>query len=131
MIEIKSVKIDVIENNILRDRAIRARCGRSTEYIAIINEIEVAFLSCEDWSNVSEVFIYEIFVLPEYRGKGIGNHLIKFSENKAKELNCNKVLLRPEPFDKTIGFDFLLSWYKRLGYEKMKSRPDIMFKNIF
>ncbi|HEI7943910.1 TPA: GNAT family N-acetyltransferase [Morganella morganii] len=130
MIEIKNIKLENIKNNTLKQLAINSRCGRSTEYIAFFNNIESAFLSYEDWSDKSECFIYEIFVLPEYRMNGIGKTLIYFSEKKAKELGCHKVILRPDPFDKSISKEFLFSWYEKLGYNKTNINSDTMLKFI-
>ncbi|MFD1091805.1 GNAT family N-acetyltransferase [Providencia rettgeri] len=130
MIEIKSVELGLIRNSELKERATRAQSGRSTEYIAFFNNIEVGLLSYENWSEKSEGFIYEIFILPEYRNNGVGNHFLEFSECKARDLKCKKIILDPNPFDHTVTLEFLISWYEKHGYKKDTTGANKMYKEI-
>lgn len=113
------IKIDILEsidNLSLRDRAERARCGRSKEFVAIIDGREAALLSYEDWNDQSLGFIYEICVLPEYRAQDIGRGLLSYAEELAKELHCTSIRLQPYAFDRTLDSKWLVSWYARHGY---------------
>lgn len=130
MIEIRSVQLDEIQNNKLQEHVYRAHNSRSTEYIVFIDEIEAALLSYEDWSDRFEGFIYEIYVLEEYRKNGLGTKLLKFAENKARLLKCNKIFLEPRPLDKNVTSEFLVSWYGKQGYQKHSLDVDKMFKLI-
>lgn len=62
-----------VKNEVLYERAERARGGRSQEFVALINGAESALLSYEDWSDQSVGFIHEIFVLPGFKKQGIGS----------------------------------------------------------
>ncbi|HHN8580381.1 MULTISPECIES: GNAT family N-acetyltransferase [Providencia] len=129
-IDILEIQLNKIKNEELQERAIRASGGRSTEYIVLIDKVEVALLSYEDWSDRSEGFIYEIFVLAGHRNNGIGSLLLKFAEKKALELNCNKIILEPQPFDHTVNFSFLVGWYSKNGYQQCSLNSNRMFKLI-
>lgn len=88
-------------------------------YIARLDEYEAGFLCYDDWSDQSNGFIYEIFVLPEYRNHGIGRSLLSHSEQLAKSLHCKSIRLEPHAFDHTIDLSCLISWYTRNGYATM------------
>lgn len=130
MIKIHAAQLDKIQNDKLRDIAEDAQSKVSTEYIAFINDKESAILSLEHWANKPDALIYTLFVLDEYRKKGIGSMLLQFAEQKALELNCKKIVLEPRPFDRTITLNFLVDWYKKNGYQQSCSDTDKMFKKI-
>ncbi|ELC7281780.1 GNAT family N-acetyltransferase [Aeromonas veronii] len=108
--------LESVENLYLRERAERARSGRSREFVAKIDGCEAGLLSYEDWSDQSLGFIYEIFVLPEYRGQGLGRGLLSYAEELAKGLHCTSIRLEPYAFDHTLDSEWLVSWYARHGY---------------
>ena len=108
--------LESVENLFLRERAERARCGRSREFVAKVDGCEAGILSYEDWSDQSLGFIYEIFVLPEYRGQGLGRGLLSYAEELAKGLHCTRIRLEPYAFDRTLDSEWLVSWYARHGY---------------
>ncbi|WP_386084120.1 GNAT family N-acetyltransferase [Vreelandella sp. F11] len=112
----------------LRDLAGRASNGRSKSYIAKIYECEVGFLCYDDWSDQGNGFIYEIFVLPEYRGQGVGHSLLLYSEELAKSLRCASIRLEPHAFDRTVDSNWLVSWYLRQGYSPMPNDSKKMEK---
>jgi len=110
---------DSVSNLVLRDLAERANGGRSRRFIAKFEEREVGFLCYDDWTDQSNGFIYEIYVLPAYRAKGIGNSLLSFAEDLARSLGCTSIRLAPHAFDGTVSPDMLLSWYGDKGYVPM------------
>lgn len=131
---LKIVRIDTsgcVANPRLRDLAERAENGRSQEFVAEIDGSEVGFLSYEDWSDQSLGFIYEIFVLPEFRGQGIGRDLLSYSEALAKSLRCTSIRLEPYAFDREVGSEWLISWYARKGYVPKTDDPRMMEKGLF
>ncbi|MGD9211802.1 MAG: GNAT family N-acetyltransferase [Desulfobacteraceae bacterium] len=131
MIEIIPIKnLKQVINTILRQRAEQASSRRSTEYIVMYENKEVAILSYEDWSDKKLGFIYEIYVLPEYREKGIGTKLLLFSENKAIQLGCNRLELNANPFDRSIEKDILISWYEKHGYVMQSNSFERMEKLV-
>lgn len=127
------IKIDILEsmdNLYLRDRAERASGGRSKEFVAIIDGREAGLLSYEDWSDQSLGFIYEIYVLPEYRAQGIGRGLLSYAEKLAKKLHCTSIRLEPYPLDRTQDSEWLVSWYARHGYVQKTDDLAKMEKNL-
>jgi GNAT superfamily N-acetyltransferase len=105
-----------VKNNVLRDRAERNRGGMQ-EFLAIVDETECGFLAFGDWSHYSLGFIHEIFVLPEFRGLGLGGSLLSYAEQLAVRLGCTCVRLEVRSLDREkVSDEFLTSWYLRNGY---------------
>ncbi|MGM7700301.1 GNAT family N-acetyltransferase [Pseudalkalibacillus sp. Hm43] len=61
--------------------------------------------------ETEEVFLYEIWMDPEFRGKGYGTQSMKELHRRAKELGAKKVGLHV--FGQNTG---AITLYKRLGY---------------
>ena len=81
MIEVNQVSnLNEIQNSTIRSRAERAQSRRTLEFIAKCDGLESAFLSFEDWSDKSLGFIYEIYVLPEFRNQNLGGALLQKAE---------------------------------------------------
>lgn len=57
------------------------------------------------------LYLGMLTVSPELQGKGIGKMLLLASEEKAKELNCNSVVMTVITKRRE-----LIDWYKRQGY---------------
>lgn len=119
-----------VNNEVLRERIERARGSRSIEYVLLIDGVESAFISFENWSDQSFGFIYEIFVLPIFRGQGLGSKLLSHAEELAKEFGCTRVELEANPFDRTISKEQLISWYTRNGYLRKIEDPERLEKVI-
>lgn len=131
LIEVNQVNnLNKIQNNTLRTRAERAKSGRTLEFIAKCDGLESAFLSFEDWSDKSFGFIYEIYVLPEFRNKSLGGSLLQKAEEVAIKLGCTKLQLDVHAFDRTIDKSTLYSWYSEKGYIKVSSNSERMEKII-
>lgn len=131
MIEVNQVNnLNEIQNGTLRTRAERARTGRTLEFIAKCDGLESAFLSFEDWSDKSLGFIYEIYVLPEFRNKSLGGSLLQKAEEVAIKLGCTKLQLDVYAFDRSLDKSALYSWYSEKGYVKADRNSDRMEKNI-
>jgi len=131
VIEINQVKnLNEIQNGTLRTRAERAQSGRALEFIAKCDDLESAFLSFEDWSDKSLGFIYEIYVLPEFRNKSLGGSLLKKAEDVAIKLGCTKLQLDVHAFDRTLDKSSLYSWYSEKGYIRASSNSERMEKTI-
>ena len=55
--------------------------------------------------------IHWVYILPEYQRKGIGTALVRYVEQKAKEIGLKRLRLL------TVGqADWTVSFYKKLGY---------------
>jgi GNAT superfamily N-acetyltransferase len=130
---LKVVKIHAaneVANEVLSARAKRASGGRSIEFIAVVNGVESGLLSYEDWSDQKVGFIYEIFVLPDFRGQGVGAALLSYAEDLAAQLGCTKTRLNARAFDGEIGQEILVSWYTRKGYSQASAGTELMEKSL-
>ena len=119
-----------VKNAIIQERASGPSSGRSKEYVAIFDGSESAFLSFEDWSDRSLGFIYEIFVLPDFRGQGIGTKLLSYAESLAMNLGCSLIQLEPYAFDRSVSSKWLVSWYSNKGYNTNASDTKKMEKTL-
>lgn len=119
-----------INDKILYYRANRAHGGRSQTFIVMMEEEEAGFLSYEDWSEEYIGFIYEIYVLPQFRNRGVGKLLLSYAEGKASELNCRYIRLKPYPLDERTDKDSLIAWYEKEGYFLKGEELEIMEKDL-
>lgn len=110
---LKIDSIDTLKSPVLFERAKRAHGGRSQEFVILENGHEAGLLSYEDWSHQAVGFIYEIFVLPEFRQQSIGALLLSYAENHALQLRCTHIRLKPYPLDQETDPDRLVAWYKK------------------
>lgn len=115
---------------LLRYRAERGHAGRSLEFVAVDNGIEMGMLSYEDRSDTALAFIYEIFVLPQFRRRGITNMLLSHAEAFAVGQHCQLVRLEPRPLDETPDMSQLETWYVRAGYLRSPDYPSLMEKSL-
>jgi GNAT superfamily N-acetyltransferase len=129
MLEIVKITNGIeLKNEVLSEMACLARSGRSREFVALVGSSESAFLSYEDTPNRSIGFVYEIYVLPEFRRQGIGANLLSYAESLATELGCIRIQLKVHAFDRTVDMEWLASWYKNKGYVKKNDEPEIFEK---
>jgi GNAT superfamily N-acetyltransferase len=119
---------EAILDNTLKERAVRAHAGRSSEFIALVNGAEAGFLSYEDWSDQASAFVYEIFVLPPFRRRSIGSVLLSHAERHAIDLNCNRIRLKPHALDQEPSLSRLREWYASLGYKAITDDQEHMEK---
>ena len=122
--------LNIIESDLLRKRALRAQSKRTLEFLTTFNESEAAFLSLENCSDKLIGFIYEIYVLPEFRNKNLGAALIARAEEVAITLGCNLLQLDVRSLDHTIDNTFLYSWYSKKGFKSQYGKVERMEKII-
>ena len=131
MIEINQVNnLNEIQNSTIRSRAERAQSGRTLEFIAKCDGFESAFLSFEDWSDKLLGFIYEIYVLPEFRHQSLGGALLQKAEEVAINLGCTKLQLDVYPFERNFDKSVLFSWYSDNGYVRASKSSERMEKAL-
>lgn len=65
-----------------------------------------------DEENKDVVFLNDIIIFKEYRGKGYGKKTMKLLEKKVKELNCKKIQLHVFGHNKVA-----ISLYKKLNFK--------------
>jgi GNAT superfamily N-acetyltransferase len=117
-----------LKNEVLSGMASRARSGRSQEFVALVDSSESAFLSYENTPDRSIGFIYAIYVLPTFRGRGIGANLLLYAEALATKLGCTRLQLEVHPFDHAVEKEWLVTWYENKGYVKRGDKPEIFEK---
>lgn len=117
-IEIQEIQsADKIRSTVLRERA--KPCGaRITRcFIAACNGIEVAFIALDCWRVPQPLVLYELYVDPKVRNRGIGSRVLAEVEVLATRMGYTKLLLRPKPLDDTYSRPELVEWYQRRGYD--------------
>ena len=119
-----------IQNPLLRYRAQRGHGGRSIEFVAVDHGIEMGMLSYEDRSDTALAFVYEIFVLPQFRKRGVAAMLLSYAEAFAVRQQCQVVRLEPRPLDEAPDLSQLESWYMRAGYLRSAEYPELMEKPL-
>lgn len=119
-----------IQDPLLRYRAQRGHGGRSIEFVAVDHGIEMGMLSYEDRSDTFLAFIYEIFVLPQFRKRGVAAMLLSHAEMFAVRQQCQTVRLEPRPLDETPELSQLESWYRRTCYLRSAEYPKLMEKSL-
>lgn len=100
----------------LRERAEYAKGIRTRQFKAVQNDTELGYLSFDDRSDIKTGVLYEIFVLPQFRQRGIGSQLVSFGEDLARSIGCKRVRLSARAFDQSVGQSWLEWWYKKRGY---------------
>jgi GNAT superfamily N-acetyltransferase len=130
MIIVKTHAPNETRDEVLGNRAKRASSGRSTEFVAVVNGVESGLLSYEDWSRDKVGFIYEIFVLPDFRAQGIGTALLLYAEDLAIHLGCTKIRLNARALDDQTNQEGLVLWYVGKGYIQKSDSAEQMEKNL-
>lgn len=107
-----------VSSSELRDRISTLKVPKSEEFIAHSRDgSEAGFLSIEPIEYSRLLFIQTIFVLPEFRRRGLGSSFLAFAENLAEERGFPVIWLRPRSLDVDINDDELVEWYSRMGYK--------------
>jgi GNAT superfamily N-acetyltransferase len=90
----------------------------SCRFIATEGGAEVGFLHVEFWpkEELEHCVIYEIFVPPSLRRRGIGTRLLAAAETIARNRGYRSVQLHPRTMDEEIDQNILEQWYATHGY---------------
>lgn len=115
---------------ILRGRAERAARPNARQFAARVNDKEAGYLSFDDHPDVALGVIYEVFVLSEFRSRGIGAALVQFGEDLARQAGYRRVRLYPRPIDDGISENRLVAGYERRGYRVYPSSGGEMEKTL-
>ena len=119
-----------LRDPILQERMERGYCNRLQGFLASQNGEEVGLLLYEDWSDKKSGFIYEIFILPLFRKKGMGTLLLMYAEQHAIQLNCEIIRLKPYALAQEPGNILLKNWYGKNGYQQCMDDHEFMKKNL-
>lgn len=105
-----------LREQLLRERAERAKAVRTRQFVALRDKREIGYLSFDDRSEIKVGVLYEILVLPQFRQQGVGSQLIIFAEKLARSVGCQRIRLSPKAFDQSVSQNWLESWYEKHGY---------------
>jgi len=119
-----------LRSPVLRDRAERAWRPNSRQYVARLGSNEAGYLSFEDRADLRIGVVYEIFVVRESRGRGVGSSLLAYGEGLARAASYSGVRLCPRPLDDDIDRSRLVRWYERQGYVWCPRAHDEMEKGL-
>lgn len=129
-----SVQIEenyAVKNSFLRERIAHGKRPGTREFVALSEGMEAGLLIFEHFPSSSLGFVYEIFVLKEFRGLGIGNLLLSQAEDVAIESACKVLRLTARSLDQEfIKDDDLKSWYCRKGFIRNSSDSGDMLKSL-
>jgi GNAT superfamily N-acetyltransferase len=105
-----------LQDGLLRSRAKHCRTSFSTQYLALVNGEEAGLLSFDDKSNIGAGVIYEIVVLPQFQGQGLGGQLLSLGERLGRDRRCRRVVLTPRKILPGLSQSELEEWYQRHGF---------------
>ena len=114
---------------ILRERLERGYCSRLQGFFASHNGKETGLLLHEDWSGRKSSLIYEIFVLPSFRRKGLGALLLICAEQYAIQLGCDVIRLKPHAIAQEPDDITLKNWYEK-NYQPCADINEFMKKYL-
>lgn len=119
-----------VKNELLRGRVMQGRSSRTREFIALREGVEVGLLIYEDWGR-PEGFIYEIFVLRDFRKSGIGSWLLSQAEQIAAGLGRTSVRLTARSLDQVEQNDeHLITWYEGKDYVRCPTEKGALEKRL-
>lgn len=130
---IKAIRIGgaiALENEILLDRVHQSRSDRNQEFLIMRDGTLVGLLIYEGGEYPYD-FIYEIFVLREFRGGGIGTWILAYAEQIAAQLGKAGVRLQARSLSPDErSHDDLTAWYERKGYVRCAPDKEILEKRF-
>lgn len=100
------------------------------QYLILRDGREVAFVSLDHFPHSTDIVIFEIFVDPPCRKRGIGTAIMRELELLAARRGCTKLVLCPQPLDSSVTRQALVRWYEGLGYRRSTQSHDVMEKTI-
>jgi GNAT superfamily N-acetyltransferase len=114
----------------LRERIQNAsQCIVTRLFLVMEDETEVALVSLDLHRSQGILVVYNIFVEPSYRRRGIARQILRKSEAMARNLGFTQIQLKPKPLEETVSLDDLVRFYASEGYRWM-SKGDQMEKPI-
>jgi len=122
--------IDEIREPELLARAGKAFRSDSLLLLARISDEEAGFVVLEWYPSRQVAFIYEVYVLKEFRRLGVGSALVVQAAAFAKNASYPVVWLRPRPLEAEIDDEWLSAWYVRLGFYWPPDSRDHMEKDL-
>lgn len=118
MIEIREIgRPDELQDELLRQRGTRCRKDNSQQFIVTVGGCEAGFMSIDQRPELRCTVIYEIFVLPKFRCRGLASSRIQMAEALARSVSHSRTVLSPHSLDSNTDQRWLQQWYERKGYK--------------
>lgn len=128
---IDAAAVRELQSETLRKRLTESSKGpRTQQWIIFLEGEEVAFLSIDDVPERGCLFLYEVYVDPAQRGRGIGTELLIEVEELAMQKGYSRVVLKPVPLDRTLTREELDRWYEKRGYKPRRELPTELEKHL-
>ena len=117
MLKLKTISApQEINSAALQERYNKGSSPKTHDFIAMSDDAEAGLLIYEDWGHL-EGFIYEIFVLSNFRKRGIGNWILSRAEDIAAGFGHTKIRLDARTLDQhQMSHNDLATWYQSKGY---------------
>jgi len=128
---VKLVSKKQIRSPELRRRA-KTFPGRKIDhrYLVRRNAKEVGFLWYLAFPGNKYLKVHEMYLLKEFRGRGIGLHLIRHAERLATHHKYEGLILAAVPLDPKIDTEWLIAWYKKHGFLESDPERHIFHKSF-
>lgn len=131
MLTLKKISSQLeINSTALQERYYKGSSPKTHDFIAMSSDAEAGLLIYEDWGT-PEGFIYEIFVVSDFRKRGIGNWILSQAEIIAAELGKTKIRLDARTLDPDhMSNNDLATWYQSKGYVWINSKVGMLEKAL-
>jgi len=106
----------------------KAQCTR--QYAAHENGQEIGLLVLVLCPDREFAFLYEIFVLKQFRDRGIGSRLLAAAEMFVKKKGYQRMYVDAIPLEHDYSEKDLVAWYAKYGYEPRGHRPNELAKEL-
>lgn len=106
-------------------RRIRKDCQSKVVILVWNDDVNDYTSTFQMYKDGDTLYVRKIATLPKYEGRGIGSNNLKYMENYAKEVGCNKVSL--DVYNKSKG---AISFYIKNGFEIIGEVKSLRFKSL-
>lgn len=128
---IEAVELDGscnLNEGILLDRVMKGRNDKTQEFLILCENSLVGLLIYEHEVGIYD-FIYEIFVLRDFRKLGIGTWILSYAETIAIARGKDGVRLQARSlYQDELNNADLTAWYEKKGYVQSSLGNDILEK---
>lgn len=98
-----------------------SRCATTHLLLALENGIEVGFVALDYHMDQGIMVVYELFVDPNHRRRGIARQILRESELLADALRFSSIRLKPKPLERTVPIKDLIAFYISEGYVRTET----------
>ena len=131
MISIQINETHAVKHPFFQERVIKGKRPGTREFVASIDGLESGLLIFEHFPERSLALVYEIYVLAESRGLGVGNRVLSHAQAVAVASGCEVLGLWVRSLDQErITDNDLSSWYGRNGFERETGNTGWMQMNL-